>query len=589
MARFSLREILALKLNDADTALASGRLVGHAQPVYSVCSYEGGALALSGSADGTMRIWDVESASSLLTLQVGVIYCVHATLDSTRVLAAGDNCLIHVFSLVNGRLLGVLNGHRGAVYAVRDLHGGMRALSGSSDNTLRLWDLVRYTPLATLKGHADSIFALQLYANDACAVTGSYDSRLRLWDVEGGKPLLMTNGQPAVMAGHSGAVYAVCAFEYNDASWRALSGSYDCTIRLWDLASCTVLRKLTGHTSSIFSVCVFCDGPRWCALSASADATICMWDLHDTTGTRFRQLHGHASAVYSARILPVKCGGLCGPTLNSESQALPPRKQSILSGSMDGTVRIWDISSPLFPPHVPLTRKPTSTSAATATAMRLAKAPQLQHRPPPSNRREKDGSRVGPALFPPPATLAPSHSYTQGSAAARIEHAADVVSMSPRSLQPAITPSVHTAHQHVNYSSRWCVRTCASAMRQQTRPTTAHAHETHESLSDTRKDSAQCSPRLRPRVLQGEPRIIPEQQPSPSSSSPRRIYSSSSASRGRPAPTPKHPACDMSESSSHPATPRVAPRLANVWHRTAPTLYPPQQPSVHVHVQGPTS
>jgi WD40 repeat protein len=58
---------------------------------------------------------------------------------------------------------------------------------------------------------------------------------------------------------------------------RALSGSDDSTLRLWDLATGATLRTLEGHISGVSAVAVLADGSR--ALSGSYDTTLRLWDL----------------------------------------------------------------------------------------------------------------------------------------------------------------------------------------------------------------------------------------------------------------------------------------------------------------------
>ena len=58
---------------------------------------------------------------------------------------------------------------------------------------------------------------------------------------------------------------------------RALSGSCDNTLRLWDLATGETLRTLEGHTDWVTAVAVLADGSR--ALSGSDDNTLRLWDL----------------------------------------------------------------------------------------------------------------------------------------------------------------------------------------------------------------------------------------------------------------------------------------------------------------------
>ena len=60
---------------------------------------------------------------------------------------------------------------------------------------------------------------------------------------------------------------------------RALSGSYDDTLHLWDLGTGQTLRTLEGHTDPVFAVALSPDGCR--ALSGSSDNTLRLWDLSD--------------------------------------------------------------------------------------------------------------------------------------------------------------------------------------------------------------------------------------------------------------------------------------------------------------------
>ena len=63
---------------------------------------------------------------------------------------------------------------------------------------------------------------------------------------------------------------------------RALSSSYDKTLKLWDLETGKVLRTLEGHTASVTAVALLPDGHR--ALSGSTDDTLKLWDLESGAG-----------------------------------------------------------------------------------------------------------------------------------------------------------------------------------------------------------------------------------------------------------------------------------------------------------------
>jgi WD40 repeat protein len=58
---------------------------------------------------------------------------------------------------------------------------------------------------------------------------------------------------------------------------QAVSGSWDQTLRLWDLESGQTLRTLEGHTYWVNAVAVTADGRQ--AVSGSEDDTLRLWDL----------------------------------------------------------------------------------------------------------------------------------------------------------------------------------------------------------------------------------------------------------------------------------------------------------------------
>jgi WD40 repeat protein len=108
-----------------------------------------GSCALSGSGDGTLRLWD----------------------------------------LATGKTLRTLKGHTDRVRTVAVLADGSPALSGSFDNTLRLWDLATGATLRTLEGHTNSVTAVAVLADGSRALSGSWDNTLRLWDLATGECL----------------------------------------------------------------------------------------------------------------------------------------------------------------------------------------------------------------------------------------------------------------------------------------------------------------------------------------------------------------------------------------------------------------
>jgi hypothetical protein len=85
--------------------------------------------------------------------------------------------------------------------------------------------------------------------------------------------------------GHSGNVSSVA---FSPDGKQILSGSYDNTIKLWDVNTGREIRTFSGHLSRVWSVAFSPDGKQ--ILSGSDDNTIKLWDVN--TGREIAQLIG---------------------------------------------------------------------------------------------------------------------------------------------------------------------------------------------------------------------------------------------------------------------------------------------------------
>jgi len=189
-----------------------------------------GRRALSGSADRTVRVWDIES----------------------------------------GRCLRVLEGHTNNVRSVAWSPDQLYAVSGSSlDRTVRVWDVESGRCLRVLEGHTNEIWSVAWSADGRRALSDSFDRTVRVWDVESGRCL-------RILKGHSRGIVATV--------WSAdgrlvLSGSFDRTVRVWDVESGRCLRVLEGHEDKVWGVAWSADGRH--ALSGDESGGIRVWDLSD--------------------------------------------------------------------------------------------------------------------------------------------------------------------------------------------------------------------------------------------------------------------------------------------------------------------
>ena len=160
------------------------------------------------------------------------------------------------------------------------------------------------------------VAALSLDGRAALA-SGSYDGTIRVWDVATGKTVRSLEGHPA-------GVMTLAALSLDGRAALA-SGSGDTTIRVWDLATGNTVRRLEGHSGAVMSLAALSLDGRAALASGAEDGTIRVWDL--TAESTVRRLAGHSGRVRSPAALSLD------------------GRAALVSGSGDGTIRVWDLAT----------------------------------------------------------------------------------------------------------------------------------------------------------------------------------------------------------------------------------------------------
>lgn len=201
----------------------------------------------------------------------------------------------------------------------------------------------------TLKGHTDGVMCLQYHTaltspSYPVLITGSYDRTVRVWNLDTGE-------QVQILRGHARAVRAL-QFD----QMLLFTGSMDGTVRMWNWRKGECLRVFEGHTDGVVSL----NYNGYLLASGSADSTVCVRNFR--TGGRFF-LRGHDDWVNQVIIWDGKTSpGDIDPTAMPKFTSARMRSQAspgvdaapgdeidvgtmLFSASDDLTIKLWDLST----------------------------------------------------------------------------------------------------------------------------------------------------------------------------------------------------------------------------------------------------
>lgn len=191
-------------------------------------------------------------------------------------------------------------------------------LSASRDKTLIQWRLTREEsnygmPFKTLKGHSHFISDVVMSSDGQFALSGSWDKTLRLWD-------LSTSKSTRMFKGHNKDVLSV-AFSADNR--QIVSGSRDKGIKLWNtLGVCKYTIQDEGHTDWVSCVRFSPNTSNPIIVSSSWDKKVKVWNL---TNCKLKTNHfGHGGFLNCVTVSPD--GSLCA------------------SGGKDGNAMLWDLN-----------------------------------------------------------------------------------------------------------------------------------------------------------------------------------------------------------------------------------------------------
>lgn len=184
-------------------------------------------------------------------------------------------------------------------------------ITGSDDMHIRCYNYNTLERVHQFEAHSDYIRCIAVHPTQSFVLTSSDDMLIKLWDWD--KKWTCTQ----VFEGHTHYVMQIVINPKDNNTFA--SASLDRSIKVWQLGSTTPNFTLEGHEKGVNCVDYYSGGDKPYLISGADDRLIKIWDYQNKTCVQ--TLEGHAQNISAVRFHP----------------ELP----IILTGSEDGTVRVW--------------------------------------------------------------------------------------------------------------------------------------------------------------------------------------------------------------------------------------------------------
>ena len=310
---------LVYKLIDKNFSIQKGKFEllraqsVHILPLTNVAFCKDGSRFLTGSYDGTAKLWDTFTgiATDSYQAHTGVVYSMafnHPLCN--KVLTGSFDKTAILWDIETGKIEHKFSGHSAEILCLAFALDSNTCATGSMDFTAKIFSTRSGVCLATLIGHEAEIVSIAFNGSQQIA-TGSFDTTARIWDTESGNCLF-------TLLGHTG---ELCATMFTFDASLCITASNDGTCKLWNSTTGECMSTLTGHSDEILDIAINASGSLVATASADQTARMCS----TRTGMCLGVLCGHTGEITQISF--------------SSNGAL------ILTASTDKTCRLWSTTS----------------------------------------------------------------------------------------------------------------------------------------------------------------------------------------------------------------------------------------------------
>ncbi|XP_069507845.1 telomerase protein component 1 isoform X2 [Ambystoma mexicanum] len=303
--------------------------LGPHSPALSVAVSPDNKYLATGYQSDSVKIYTVSSGSLFADCHIPDIAVQALTwLDEKTLVSGSNDGTVRIWDVVDGetKCRHVCQGHQGPVLALA--HSPQLLASASEDCTVHIW-LVNLlmssgsssplSPCAVLRGHTAGVTCCAFSPDGQLLATGSKDRSLLCWETASSVPSL-SRSLPAC---HRDWITG-CAWT---SSSILLSCSNDCTLCLWDPKDGQLLSEFLGHQSAVSTVLSMDEN----VVSVSRDGVLKVWNL---AGVELTSISAHKSQINQCAIFSAQDSEAVHATRDGSNLM-------VTTCSVDGTVKMW--------------------------------------------------------------------------------------------------------------------------------------------------------------------------------------------------------------------------------------------------------